>query len=130
MSSSYIPYTIDNKTITEMYSVDNKIVHKLVFHFLDKDLISKYRKSFGIKDAEIFIDLQSKLQGMSAAADMCISDGGFKEALDLGVYMIYQYYDNDRNLIYRYGFDKSVCSNIEKDYKALDKRIDEIWESR
>ena len=36
----------------------------------------------------------------------------------------------DKNYLYKYSFDKSVCSNIENDLKALDKRIDQIWESR
>ena len=130
MASSYIPFTVDHLTITDMYSINDTIVHKVIFHDVDRDLISGYRKLFGIEGAKSFIELQSRSQGMSAAADMCISDEGFKEALDIGVFMIYQYYDNDENFLYKYSFDKSVCSNIEKDYKALEKRIDQIWESR
>jgi len=130
MSSSYIPYTDGNKTITEMYSVNESIVHKVVFNKVGKKLINNYRKSFGVDNAKLFIELQSKSQGMSAAADMCISDGGFKEALDLGVYMIYRYYDNDLNLLYQYGFNKKVCPSIERDYRAINREIDKMWDSR
>ena len=130
MSSSYIPYTDGNKTISEMYSVNDSIVHKVVFNSVGKKLISNYKKSFGSTNAKLFIELQAKSQGMSAAADMCISDGGFGEALDVGVFMIYQYYDNDKNFLYKYSFDKSVCPGIEREYRTVNKLIDDMWESR
>ena len=133
MTSSFIPHTDGKRTIAEMYSVNNNVVHKLVFHFLDKDFKNKYRKSFGAKDAKLLIELHSRAHGILSAAEMCLNDGPFKEALNLGVYMIYEYYDNDGNFIYKYGYDESVCQNIGRDYRALLKKMgknhDPIWES-
>jgi hypothetical protein len=133
MTSSFMPHTDGKRTIAEMYSVNNNVVHKFVFHFLDKDFKNKYRKSFGIKGAKLLIDLHSKAHGVLTAAEMCADDSPFKEFLNLGVYMIYEYYDNDQNFIYKYGFDESVCQNIGRDYrallKAMGKNHDPIWES-
>ena len=133
MTSSFIPHTDGKRTIAEMYSVNNNVVHKLVFHFLDKDFKNKYRKSFGAKDAKLLIELHSRAHGILSAAEMCLNDGLFKEALNLGVYMIYEFYDNDGNFIYKYGFDESACSTVARDYNAiikkLGKNLDPIWES-